>query len=104
MLELQLGNCLVNLDKKDPVMVLLTDLTGLIQQVDKDSWSGIAYEATPVCASVATQNVTTVKNMTSVDSKGITDRQKLLTQFLVTDKDSLLTWHKKDTSCCSCGN
>ena len=56
-------------------MVLLTNLTGLTQQADKESWSGIAYQATPICASMVTQNVTTVKNMTSVDSKGITDQQ-----------------------------
>ena len=94
--ELQLGSCLVNLDKEHPVIVPLTNSTGLTQQVDKDSWSGIAYEATPVCASVATQNITTVKNVASVDSKNLTDRQNLLTQFLVTDKDSPLTWHEKD--------
>ena len=89
--ELQLGSCLVNLDKEDPVMVPLTNLTGLTQQVDKESWNGIAYEATPVSASVETQNITTVKNVASVDSKNITDWQKLLTQFLVTDKDFPLT-------------
>ena len=45
---------------------------------------------------MATQNITTVKNVASVDSKNLTDRQNLLTQFLVTDKDSPLTWHEKD--------
>ena len=37
-----------------------------------------------------------VKNVASVDSQSITDWQKLLTQFLVTNKDSSLTWHEKD--------
>ena len=56
--ELQLGGCLVNLDKEDPVIVPLANSTGLTQQLDKESWSGIAYEVTPVCASVTTQNIT----------------------------------------------
>lgn len=88
---LQLGSCLIGLDKGDPIMVPLINSTGSTQKVDKESCSGIAYEATPVCTSVSTQDITTVKNVASVDAKDIADRQKLLTQFLVTDKDSPLT-------------
>ena len=94
--DLHLGCCIINLAGDKPFQVLLTNPTGFRQQVGKESWSGLACEVTPVCATTLTQDPALVKNVNSVDSEEIEHRRKLLRGMLIEDSDSPLTCKEKD--------